>query len=208
MTGATSGGDRSITIGVMKSARPRLMGLGLLGTLVLAACSSSSTAAETTLSPSATPWRTLPPVSATEIPTSATLPSINYTVQRGDFSNSIAKKAGGGCSGADILAANPGVTTLNPGDVIAIPANCLGAGITEEILNSGPADTLPPGKTTTTTTEAKYAKYTIVAGDFWYKIASKTGCTVKQLKAANTNVKSLHPGNDLRVPLSCYKPKK
>lgn len=192
----------------MNFGRTRLAGLGLFAGLVLGACASSSGAAETTLSPSATPWRTLPPVSATEIPTSATLPSINYTVQRGDFSNSIAKKAGGGCSGADILAANPGVTTLNPGDVIAIPANCLGAGITEEILNAGPADSLPPEKTTTTTTEPKYAKYTIVAGDFWYKISSKTGCTVRELKSANPSVKSLRPGKEIRVPLSCYKPKK
>ena len=77
----------------MNLGRARLAGLGLLAGLFLGACSSTSGAAETTLSPSATPWRTLPPVSATEIPTSATLPSINYTVQRGDFSNSIAKKA-------------------------------------------------------------------------------------------------------------------
>lgn len=129
---------------------------------------------------------------------------VSYTVRQGDYPNSVASTAGGGCGGADIMAANPEVTTLEPGTVINIPANCLGPGITEDILNNAVVsqDTTPPKKTTTTAAE-KYNTYTVKSGDFWVKIARKVGCTYRQLKAANPGKAKLFAGDVLNVPRSC-----
>ena len=96
----------------------RVVAPALLGAALLGGCAGSSSGAETTLSPNATAWRTVPPVSATAIPTSLSIANVQYTAKQGDYANSIASVAGGGCSGAEILAANPGVTTINAGDII------------------------------------------------------------------------------------------
>ncbi|MSW19795.1 MAG: hypothetical protein F2873_02760, partial [Actinobacteria bacterium] len=76
----------------------------MLGAAVLGACAGSSSGTETTLSPNATAWRTVPPVLATAIPTSLSIANVQYTAKQGDYANSIASIAGGGCSGAEILA--------------------------------------------------------------------------------------------------------
>jgi len=51
--------------------------------------------------------------------------------------------------------------------------------------------------------------YTVVAGDSWYGIAAKLGCTVDQLLAANppaTTATVIHPGDVLNVPASSTTP--
>lgn len=138
------------------------------------------------------------------MPAAAAVATVSYTVRQGDYPNSVAATAGGGCGGAEIMAANPEVTTLEPGTIIKIPANCLGPGITEEILNNAVVsqDTQPPKKTTTTEAE-KYNTYTVKSGDFWVKIARKVGCTYRQLKAANPGKTKLFAGDELNVPRSC-----
>ncbi len=142
-------------------------------------------------------------MSATAIPTLAPVPNVNYIAREGDYSNLIAQRAGGGCSGAEILSANPGVTTINAGDVILIPANCLGPGITEAILNETvvPDDTV--AEKTTTTRKESYNSYTIQRGDSWVKIARRVGCTYRQMRNANPDVERLYAGRKLRVPKSC-----
>jgi hypothetical protein len=183
----------------------RVLALAFLGGAVLGGCAGSSSTTETTLSPSATPWRTVPPVSATEIPTSLSVANVKYTAKQGDYANSIAATAGGGCSGAEVLAANPGVTTINAGDIINVPANCLGPGVTEDILNGTVIpDTAPPQESkTTTTARESYNVYVVKSGDFWVRIARRTGCTYRQLKAANPGVTKLFPKQELNVPKSC-----
>lgn len=183
----------------------RAVASALLGAAVLGGCAGSSSTTETTLSPNATPWRTVPPVSATAIPTSLAIANVQYTAKQGDYANSIAATAGGGCSGAEILAANPGVTTINAGDIINVPANCLGPGVTEDILNGTviPETTPPKEDKTTTTAEESYNIYVVKSGDFWVRIARRTGCTYRQLKAANPGVTKLFPKQELNVPKSC-----
>jgi hypothetical protein len=177
----------------------------VLGVAVLGGCAGSSSTTETTLSPNATPWRTVPPVSATEIPTSLAVANVQYTAKQGDYANSIAAIAGGGCSGAEILAANPGMTTINAGDVVNVPANCLGPGVTQDILNGTviPDTAAPAEKTTTTAAAESYNIYVVKSGDFWVRIARRTGCTYRQLKAANPGVTKLFPKQELNVPKSC-----
>jgi hypothetical protein len=176
----------------------------VLGAAVLGGCAGSSSTTETTLSPNATPWRTVPPVSATEIPTSLAVANVQYTAKQGDYANSIAANAGGGCSGAEILAANPGMTTINAGDIVNVPANCLGPGVTQDILNGTVIpDTAAPTEKTTTTAEESYNIYVVKSGDFWVRIARRTGCTYRQLKAANPGVTKLFPKQELNVPKSC-----
>ena len=176
----------------------------VLGAAVLGGCAGSSSTTETTLSPNATPWRTVPPVSATEIPTSLAVANVQYTAKEGDYANSIAANAGGGCSGAEILAANPGMTTINAGDIVNVPANCLGPGVTQDILNGTVIpDTSAPAEKTTTTAEESYNVYVVKSGDFWVRIARRTGCTYRQLKAANPGVTKLFPKQELNVPKSC-----
>ena len=186
----------------------RLVASTLVGAALLGACASSSTGAETTLSPSATAWRTVPPVEATALPTMAPVATIKYTVQQGDYANSIAGDAGGGCSGAEIMAANPTVVNLDPGTVIDIPSNCLGPGITEDILNNKVVTSITDAPKKTTTTVVKYNTYTVKSGDFWVRIARKVGCTYRQLKAANPDRKKLFAGDVLKVPKSCDTRKK
>ena len=183
----------------------RAVASALLGAAFLGGCAGSSSTTETTLSPNATPWRTVPPVSATAIPTSLAIANVQYTAKQGDYANSIAATAGGGCSGAEILAANPGVTTINAGDIINVPANCLGPGVTEDILNGTviPETTPPKEDKTTTTAEESYNIYVVKSGDFWVRIARRTGCTYRQLKAANPGVTKLFPKQELNVPKSC-----
>lgn len=177
----------------------------MLGAAVLGACAGSSSGTETTLSPNATAWRTVPPVSATAIPTSLSIANVQYTAKQGDYANSIASIAGGGCSGAEILASNPGVTTINAGDIINVPANCLGPGVTEDILNGTviPETSTPNEDKTTTTAEETYNTFVVKSGDFWVRIARRTGCTYRQLKAANPGVTKLFPKQELKVPRSC-----
>lgn len=175
----------------------------LIGSSLLAACGTAASSSETTLSPSATPWRTVPPVSATAIPTLAPVPNVNYIAREGDYSNLIAQRAGGGCSGAEILSANPGVTTINAGDIILVPANCLGPGITEAILNETVVPESSVAEKTTTTRKESYNSYTIQRGDSWVKIARKVGCTYRQMRSANPDVERLYAGRKLRVPKSC-----
>lgn len=182
--------------------------------LVFTACGSSSSGSEVTPAPNTTPWRTLAPVAGTATGSSIPLDGdfVNYVIQSGDFPNAVAKKAGALCSGSELLDTNPDVA-FNPGNIIKVPTTCLADGITEDILNQ-PADTTPPdgtdatGDTTkggkkTTTTEVEYVSYVVEPGEFWFAIAKKTGCTYKQIRAANPKVKSLHPGDKIRVPLSC-----
>lgn len=45
-----------------------------------------------------------------------------------------------------------------------------------------------------------YLVHTVAGGETFYKIANKYGCTVPDLQAANTNIKVLHPGDQLLVP--------
>lgn len=182
----------------------RIAVTALCGAALLGACVGSSSSAETTLAPSATPWRTLPPVAATTIPPLAPIATINYVAREGDYANSIAANAGGGCSGAEILAANPGVTTINAGDIIAIPANCLGPGITEDILNNRVVSSSSVAEESSTTkAKEKYNTYTVRRGDYWVKIARRVGCTYRQLKNANPDTTKLFAGDVLNVPASC-----
>ena len=190
----------------------RILGPAVAGALALGACGTSSGQAETTPAPNTTPWRTLPPVSATDPTTSLAAGSgvVNYTIRVGDYANLIAKKAAGGCAGTDIMAFNPDVKILVPGQNIKIPPNCLGAGITQDLLNNGtglPTDTTPGGTakkaTTTTTIATKYNTYVIQSGDYWYLIVKKVGCSYAELLAANASVSVLIPGNKIRVPVKC-----
>jgi len=178
--------------------------------LVFSACGSSSSGSEVTPAPNTTPWRTLAPVAGTGVGSSVPLDGdvINYVIQSGDFPNAVAKKAGGLCSGSELLDYNPDVA-FNPGNIIKVPTSCLADGVTEDVLNT-PDETTPDvtGDTTkggkkTTTTEVEYVAYVVEPGEFWFAIAKKTGCTYKQIRAANPRVKTLHPGDKIRVPLSC-----
>ena len=66
-----------------------------------------------------------------------------------------------------------------------------------------PGGSTPPPKPPTGAT------YTVVAGDSWYSIASKVGCTPEALVAANppkTMSTVIHPGDVLNVPASATKP--
>lgn len=187
----------------MSRPKLRIVAPALLGTLLLGACASASSGAETTLAPSATAWRTLPPVAATTVPPVVAVATVSYTVRQGDYPNGVAATAGGGCGGAEIMAANPEVTTLEPGSTIKIPANCLGPGITEEILNNAVITEDTQAEKTTTTKAEKYNSYTVRSGDFWVKIAKKVGCTYRQLKTANPDKTKLFAGDVLNVPKSC-----
>lgn len=200
---ATSWVTETITIVPMSPRTPRRALPVLAGVLLLGACGSSATSSETTLSPSATPWRTVPPVSATAIPTVAPVANISYTAREGDYSNLIAQRAGGGCSGAEIMSANPEITTIEAGVILQIPANCLGPGITEAILNETVVPDTKPSEKTTTTRKESYNSYTIQRGDSWVRIARKVGCTYRQMRNANPDVERLYAGRKLRVPKSC-----
>jgi LysM repeat protein len=187
--------------------RRRLSPLAALGlvAVIVAGCSSSSNSAETTLSPQATPWRTLPPVSATDAPTSIAnaVGAISYTVRVGDYANGIAAKAGGVCSGADILSFN-NITSLYPGEVIKISGACLAPGVTADVLNAIGAS--GPGGSPVTTSLTEYVLYIVVKGDYWLAIARKTGCKTSELINANPGVSVLLPGEKLRVPMTCTPP--
>jgi hypothetical protein len=180
----------------------------VLSTLLAAACGTASSSSETTPAPNTTPWRTLAPVSANDPGSSIPLEggTINYTVRWGDSPNAIAGAAGGGCSGADIMGYNPSITSLAPGQILKIPANCLAAGVTEESLNAVTPDTAPGttdknGKPATTIGDVSV--YRVVDGDYWPSISKKTGCPVKLLKAANPGVVNIKTGQKIKVPISC-----
>ena len=138
--------------------------------------------------------------------------AITYTVKPGDYANRIAGKAGGGCSGTELLDFNPEVKTLIPGGTLRIPPACLATGVTEESLNAEaePTDSGTDSNSdstdsqTDTTDKPAFNTYVVVSGDYAFKIVKKVGCTFAQLKKANPGKMSrLKPKMKLKVPVSC-----
>ena len=149
-----------------------------------------TTAAQPTLIPTPTvPPQFLatagPPLAntpAASAPQSGALPNPGtYTVQRGEWIYSIARKFG--ITPQALVAANPGINPnlLYPGQVLRIPGG--GGG---NVPN-------PPigGKT-----------YTVRAGDTLFSIAVRNGTTVYALQAANNvgDPNFIYPGQVLRLP--------
>jgi LysM repeat protein len=65
------------------------------------------------------------------------------------------------------------------------------------------AGSTPPTPTPPTPTPPSGSTYTVVAGDSWWGISQKLGCTVDALVAANppsTSSTVIHPGEVLKVP--------
>jgi len=202
----------------MMHGRFRILGPAIVGVgVLLTACGSSGgSSAETTVAEGTTLWRTLPPVAnASDDSTVEQEGVISYTVRRGDYPGKIAKAAGGDCTGTELLEFNPEVNVdedFVPGLVLKIPGACLGAGVTEESLNAGEDastddatdDSDSSDDESDTTEEPKFNSYTIVSGDFPFKIVEKTGCSYDELKKANgrkfTNPK---PKVKLKIPVDC-----
>ena len=187
--------------------------------LTLVACGGSSgNGAETTPAPNTTPWRTIAPVAGTDPAGAVAIEGgvITYTIRAGDYANRIAGKAGGGCSGTELLEFNPDVKVLIQGDTLKIPGSCVGEGVTEASLNEADgtstddtstdeSDTTVKGskKTTTTVDPDSGGFYKIVSGDYWLGIAKKVGCKYQELKAVNQGITTLIPGRKVRIPAKC-----
>lgn len=205
---------------VMITGRPKQLVLGVaVAGLVLAACGDSGgSGSETTPAPETTPWRTLAPLveggSGTTVPLDGG--SVTYTIRSGDYANLIANKAGGDCSGTDVMDFNPEVEVLIPGRTLLIPQSCLGEGVTEETLNAEEDDTDSDATDDSGDSgdsgdagdsgdeEDGYNTYVVVTGDYPFLIVEKTGCSYEELKAANgSRFTKLRPKRVLKVPKSC-----
>jgi LysM repeat protein len=128
------------------------------------------------------PPTSIPGALSTPVPAvpSTTLPG-TYTVQRGEWIYSIARKFG--ITPQALIAANPGVNpnVLYPGQVLHIPGGGGGTPVTPS----------PGGKT-----------YTVQRGDTLFRIAVRFGTTVFALQSANNiaNPNFIYPGQVLTVP--------
>jgi LysM repeat protein len=185
----------------------KVLSVAAVGSLVgLSACGNSGgSSSETTPSPNTTPWRTLAPVAAeTETTLALETGSITYTIRSGDYANLIANKAGGDCTGPELLDYNPEVEVLIPGRTLQIPASCLGDGVTQESINAveEETDSTDEESDTTDKDDEEYNAYTVKTGQSWGGISKRTGCSITELKNANRGER-LNPGDVLRVPQSC-----
>lgn len=129
-----------------------------------------------------------------------------YVVEAGDYGAKIVAKLGHPGEVQALVAANPGVvwTKLQPGQELELPPGWGGspAPAPAPAPNPGPVgpSNVPSG--------ASGRTYTVVAGDYGGKIASKFGkgpAAVPELVAANPQVKdwqALQPGQELNIPAS------
>ena len=133
-------------------------------------------------------------VAPSPIPGPGTTPpseATTYTVQRGEWMYSIARKFG--LSVAQLQAANPGVNPnyLYPGQVLNIPG-------------SGTPGNVPPapGATPTTPPAGGANTYTVQTGDTLFSIAVRFRTTTYALQIANhlPNPNAIYPGMVLIIP--------
>lgn len=127
--------------------------------------------------------------------------SQQYTIASGDYWISIAKRAG--VSTKDLLAANNATTKslLLPGKAICLPKGAtVPAPTTAAPTTAAPA--APAAALTKAAAVACTKKYTVVSGDAWSVIASRTKVTMTQLLAANnaTTKTVLLPGKSICLP--------
>jgi len=164
---------------------------------------------------------TQPPV--TPAPTSATVPATaaavkvatvskkaaaapvcvkTYTVVKGDFWVRIASKSG--ITLKEVLAANNAekTTLLLPGKTVCLPANAT----TPAAPAAAPVAAAPTPAPAAPAACTK--KYTIVKGDAWSSIASRSSITTTQLLAANnaTTKTVLLPGKTVCLPANATTP--
>ncbi len=133
------------------------------------------------------------PVPATTPAASGNVPG-TYTVQRGEWFYSIARKFG--ISVAALQAANPSVDPnfVYPGQILNIP----GGTTSEQVI--------PPPSTGGTSgssgTSGSPGSYTVQQGDTLYSIAVRFGTTVYSLQMANhlSNPNFVYPGQTLVIP--------
>ncbi|MBI5300650.1 MAG: LysM peptidoglycan-binding domain-containing protein [Chloroflexi bacterium] len=118
----------------------------------------------------------------TPVPVSPAGGPTTYTVQRGDWLYSIARKFGVTVSG--LLAANPGINAnfVYPGQVLNIPGSA----------GPNPAPLPQPGGNT----------YTVQVGDTLFSIAARFNVTTYALQIANhlPNPNFIYPGQTLVIP--------
>lgn len=131
---------------------------------------------------------TLPP-----LPTATSVPVVApcaYTVQRGEWIYSIARKFG--LDPLAIIAVNPGINPnlVYPGQVINLP-----------LPGCPPAP--PPAVAPAAVALPRPTTYTVVSGDWLYSIARKCSVTTEALIAANPSLRppyAINPGQVLNIP--------
>ncbi len=119
-----------------------------------------------------------------------------YTVRSGDGWFAIAQRAG--VASRSLLDANGAGAerALHPGDELCLPAGASisGAGTSSGSDGSGAA--------------AGGGRYAVVAGDSWFRIASRAGVPMRTLLAANgaTAETRLRPGDEIALPAGASSP--
>lgn len=203
----------------MKS-RIVLVGFGATALLGLSGCGSSAgtgAAPATTIRLGTPSYQTLLPQVTSTLPAQTVPGQVvgivpgeqTHTVVSGDYLVKIAKSF---CTTAqkvaDYNAWTDGILhPLQPGQVIKIAGGSCAPGTgTTTVANTNAATaatTATPQQTTTTFNASAGGTYTVVAGDYLGKIATKTGSTVAGIVAANGWADSTHridPGQVIKLP--------
>ena len=114
----------------------------------------------------------------------------SYTVKSGDFFSRIASRHG--VSVRDLLAVNGFTmsTVIHPGQTITLPASATSASVSQ----SSPVSR----------SVAAGGSYTVKSGDFFSRIASRNGVSVRDLLAVNGFTMStvIYPGQTIALPAS------
>ena len=118
----------------------------------------------------------------------------SYTVKSGDFFSRIASR--NGVSVRDLLAVNgfSASTVILPGQTIKLPASAASSSVSQPSSQSS----------SVSRSVAAGGSYTVKSGDFFSRIASRNGVSVRDLLAVNGFTMStvIYPGQTITLPAS------
>ena len=122
----------------------------------------------------------------------------SYTVKSGDFFSRIASR--NGVSVRDLLAVNGFTmsTVIHPGQTIKLPASAASSSVSQSSSQSSSVSQ------SSSRSVAVGGSYTVKSGDFFSRIASRNGVSVRDLLAVNGFTMStvIYPGQTITLPAS------